>query len=174
MLKQACFSQHHCTFKMTRWHEKRREKNKIKKIMKNIVRCASRNAHSARPETDGNFIAHAVRLIHRTIKRFLPAHYADRGAKIREWLLIGRRRELRPHGSASKALKIIGAVRSLAVGRVRPFIHRVNGFGLSSNLYLPFWLLFGRTYFYDRIEFHLQLWVNFNRELFFYILKFNM
>lgn len=88
--------------------------------MENIVRC--QNAHSARSETDGNFIAHTVRLIHRTIKRFLPAHYADRGAKIREWLLIGRRRELHPHGSASKALKIIGAVRGLAVGRIRLFV----------------------------------------------------
>lgn len=90
--------------------------------MENIVRYVSRNAHSAQSETDGNFIAHTVRLIHRTIKRFLPAHYVDRGAKIREWLLIGRRRELRPHGSASKALKIIGAVRGLAVGRVRLFV----------------------------------------------------
>lgn len=81
--------------------------------MKNIVRV-SRNAHSAQSETDGNFIAHTVRLIHRTIKRFLPAHYADRGAKIREWLLIGRRRELRPHGSVSNALKIIGAVSAVS------------------------------------------------------------
>lgn len=142
--------------------------------MKNVVRRVNRNAYSALSETNGNFIAHAVRLIHKTIKRFLPAHYADRGAKIREQLLIGRRRELRPHGSASKALKIIGAIRGLAVGRVRPFIRRVNGFGLFSNLYLPLRLLFDRTNFYDHTEFRLQRWINLHSKIFSCILKLNI
>lgn len=137
--------------------------------MKNIV-C--RNAHSARSETDGNFIAHTVRLIHRTIKRFLPAHYADRGAKIREWLLIGRRRELRTRFGKQ------GFKNNRCRPRPRGWTSRLFIVLMASVfpaicIYLFDFSLVEHS-FTIYVEFHLQLWMNLNRKIFSYILKFNM
>lgn len=121
----------HCTFKMTRDVTRGM---RLKK--KKIELRGSRNALSALLKTNENFdVVASDSRDHKAISA--GALHRSRRENTGAAFLIGRRREIRTHGSVSETLKIIGAIRGLAVERARPFIRCVSSFGFSSDLYLP-------------------------------------